>query len=170
MALLGLVLLLSTVSSTPAALALLRSAQCPVLPGGWSRAERWSEGRLSCPCKERFSLLRLVEYRQQVVAQWGKEDEEEQLCSAAFNCPACRARGVSGSWLPELWVLHQKASLPTSVKETGPSCWSCPCSSVACKEVLVGAQRRDVMVMLLKLHFFSFDTFLRAGTGLIVLL
>lgn len=87
----------------------------------------------------------------QAVAQWGKEDEEGHF--AAFNCSACRARGVSGSWLPELWVLHRKTSLPTLLKETRPSCWGCPWSLVACKEVLVDAQRRDMMVPLLKLYF-----------------
>lgn len=54
------------------------------------------------------ACLRFVEHQQPVVVPWGEEDEEGQLCSAAFSCSACRARGVSGSWLPELRVLCQK--------------------------------------------------------------
>lgn len=143
--------------SCPPCLALLQlllSLGQPSAPGFPAAGAGLSaSGRLSCPYKERFSLLRFVEHRRQAVAQWGKEDEEEQLRFAAFNCSACRASGVSGSWLPELWIRCWKTSLPTLVKETGPCCWGCPWSLVACKEVLVDTRRRDAMVPLLKLRF-----------------
>lgn len=87
-----------------------------------------------------------------LVGSWGKEDGEAQLC-AAFNCSACRARGISGSWLPEFWVVCQKTSLPTLVKETGPFCRGCPWSSMACRKVLVQAQRRGMRGLHLKLCY-----------------
>lgn len=87
-----------------------------------------------------------------LAGSWGKEDGEGQLC-AAFNCSACGARGFYGSWLPEFWVLCQKTFLPTLVKETGPFCWGCLWSLMACRKVLVQGQRRDMRVLHLKLYY-----------------
>lgn len=54
-----------------------------------------------------------VEFCEALVAgSWGKEEEEEQLCAAAFNCSANRARDIAGSWLPEFWSLCQKHPFP----------------------------------------------------------
>lgn len=120
---------------------------------------------LCCPAAEgagkAFMPIRdiwFVECRWQVVKERRmtrgiKGGKEGQLCAAAFECFACGPRGISGSWLPELSVLCQKTSLPTLVTETGPFCWGCLWSPMACKKVLVQAQRRDVTVSHLKLYF-----------------